>query len=84
MENIIRLAKEGKRVLSGPFLDEGDLRGIYIFDVKTTEGAEVLCSTDPAIQSGQLRMELKPWYDSAALMGVNELHGKLKKKSPTD
>ncbi len=42
MENIGRLADAGKLVLAGPFLKEGDLRGIYIFDVKTEEEAKAL------------------------------------------
>ncbi len=79
MENIGRLAKEGKLVLAGPFFGSGELRGIYIFDVKTIEEAEALTNTDPAIQSGSLVMELKEWYGSAALMGVNETHDKISK-----
>lgn len=81
LENITRLADEGKLVLAGPFLDDGDLRGIYIFNVTTIEEAQALTETDPAIQAGSLTMELIPWYGSAALMGVNEDHGKLSKKS---
>ena len=77
MENIQRLADEGMLSLAGPFLDDGDLRGIYIFNVTTLEEAKALTETDPAIQSGQLVMELHPWYGSAALMKVNELHGKI-------
>ena len=37
MASIQRLAQEDKLVLAGPFLDNGDLTGIYIFDVKTIE-----------------------------------------------
>src|ERR1043165_3193469 len=37
--NINRLAREGKLVLAGPFADDGDLRGIYIFDVATVAEA---------------------------------------------
>lgn len=81
MENITRLANEGKLVLAGPFLGEGELRGIYIFNVTTIEEAQALTETDPAIQAGSLIMELLPWYGSAALMGVNEEHYKLSKKS---
>jgi uncharacterized protein YciI len=77
--NIGRLAAEGKLVLAGPFADDGALRGIYIFDVATVAEAEALTRTDPAIQAGQLVMELHPWYGSAALMMVNEVHAKIQK-----
>ncbi|MDF1696844.1 MAG: YciI family protein [Saprospiraceae bacterium] len=79
MENIGRLAEMGKLVLAGPFLKEGDLRGIYIFDVTTEEEAKSLVETDPAIQEGSLVMELVPWYGSAALMEVGEIHEKISK-----
>lgn len=79
MENISRLAEEGKLVLAGPFLNDGDLRGIYIFDVKTEKEAKALVETDPAIQQGSLVMELAPWYGSAALMEVNGIHKSIAK-----
>jgi len=79
MDNIGRLAEEGKLVLAGPFISEGDLRGIYIFDVKTEEEAKALVETDPAIKAGSLEMELIPWYGSAALMEVGEIHKRIAK-----
>ncbi|GGB70467.1 YciI family protein [Shewanella inventionis] len=79
MANIGRLAEAGKLVLAGPFLDNGELRGIYIFDVETIEQAKQLTETDPAIQAGSLVMELIPWYGSAALMEVNDIHNTLAK-----
>jgi uncharacterized protein YciI len=81
-ENIRRLAAEGKLVLAGPFGDNGELRGIYVFDVATVAEAEALTRTDPAVQAGQLVMELHPWYGSAALMMVNEVHAKIQKPRP--
>ncbi|MFZ1288865.1 MAG: YciI family protein [Melioribacteraceae bacterium] len=81
LQNIFRLADEGKLVLAGPFFSDGDLRGIYVFDVNTIEDAKKLTETDPAIQQGSLVMELIPWYGSAALMEVNEISKTLTKKS---
>ena len=80
MDNIQRLAEEGKLVLAGPFLADSNFRGIYIFDVKTVEEAQALTNTDPAIQYGSLVMELKPWYGSAALKEVNGLHKRVAQK----
>lgn len=79
LDNIGRLAEEGKLVLAGPFFGDDDLRGIYIFNVTTTEEAKKLTETDPAIQQGRLVMELHQWYGSAAVMQVNELHNKIAK-----
>ena len=82
LDNINRLASEGKLVLAGPFMDDGELRGLYVFDVQTVEEARRLTETDPAIQAGRLEMELHPWYGSAALMKVNEIHGRIAQNAP--
>jgi hypothetical protein len=63
-------------------LDNTELRGIYVFNVKSIEEAQKLCETDPAIKAGSLEMELHPWYGSAALLKVTEIHAKLAKKQP--
>lgn len=84
LKNIERLAKEGKLVLAGPFLDDGEIRGIYIFNVESIEEAKELTESDPAIEAGSLIMELKEWYGSAALMEVNDIHRTLQKKGITD
>ncbi len=81
MKNIGRMADMGKLILAGPFMDNGEVRGIYIFNVATVEEARELTASDPAIQAGRLVMELHPWYGSAALLLVNGLHNKVAKKS---
>lgn len=81
MDNINRMAKEGKLVVAGPFMDNGDIRGIYIFDVKSIEEAKILTETDPAVKAGRLTMELHLWYCSAALMLVNPIHETISRKN---
>lgn len=80
MKNIGRMADLGKLILAGPFMDNGEVRGIYVFNVATVEEARELTASDPAIQAGRLVMELHPWYGSAALLLVNGLHNKVAKK----
>lgn len=82
MENIQRLADQGLLVLAGPFLDDGAVRGIFIFDVETVAEAEALVATDPAIQSGRLKWVLRPWYGSAAVRQINETHNKIQRAQP--
>lgn len=84
LENIGRMAEEGKLVLAGPFFGDQDLRGIYIFNVGTVEEAEALSNSDPAIQAGVFKLELMEWYGSAALMAVNDIHYSLSKKEFTE
>ncbi|MDZ7724989.1 MAG: YciI family protein [candidate division KSB1 bacterium] len=81
LDNIHRLAEEGKLVLAGPFLDDSEIRGIYVFNVATIAETRELTQTDPAIQAGRLIMDLYTWYGSAALLKVNDWHKRLAKKS---
>jgi uncharacterized protein len=84
LANIMRMADLGSLVVAGPFLDDGPLRGIYIFKVATIDEARALTATDPAIQGGHLEMELHPWYGSAALVELTAIHKRVQKKSITD
>ena len=61
MANIQKLAAAKKLKVAGPFLDDGDLRGIFILDVATPEEAKRLTDADPAVQAGRLIMEIHPW-----------------------
>lgn len=67
MANMTRLYNEGKLKVAGPFGDDGNWRGIFIFDsgaagCETKEDIEQLLKTDPAIASGRLGYEIHPWY----------------------
>jgi uncharacterized protein YciI len=81
LANIRRMAEQGRLVLAGPFMDDGDIRGIYVFATDDVEQAREWTETDPAVQAGSLVMELHPWYGSAALMKVNDIHERIAKQS---
>lgn len=80
MDNINRMAEEGKLIIAGPFMDDFKTKGIYIFNVKTVKEAEELTATDPAIKAGRLVMELHPWYGPAGLMALDSIQKKITKK----
>ena len=84
LNNIIRLANEGKLIVAGPFLDDQPVRGIFIFNVQSIDEAKALTATDPAIKAGVLKMELRPWYGSAALIETMRLHKSIEKRSVVD
>ena len=68
MQNIKRLAKEGKLVVAGPLEDNAkQYRGIFILNAKTIEEASALLQTDPAVSAKIFDTELYSWYGSAAL-----------------
>jgi uncharacterized protein YciI len=61
LANIKLLLEEGKLIVAGPFLDDTDLRGIFIFDCESENEVKELVETDPAIKAGRLRYEIHPW-----------------------
>ncbi len=81
MTNINRLSELKKLILAGPFIEGGEMRGIFIFDVSTKAEAEELTNSDPAVKAGVLKMNLVEWYGSAALMFMPENQKKVQKKS---
>jgi uncharacterized protein YciI len=61
MANINRLAEMKKLVVAGPFGDNGNLRGIFVFRVASLAEAKELAETDPAVQAGRLAIKMHPW-----------------------
>jgi uncharacterized protein YciI len=61
LANINRLADLKKLVVAGPFGDDGNLRGIFVFRVASLQEAQQLSATDPMIKVGRLVIELHPW-----------------------
>jgi uncharacterized protein YciI len=80
MENITKMANDGNLSMAGPFFGDGELRGIYIFNVESIEEAKKLTETDPLIQTGGLIMELHLWYGSAALQEMGKIHSTIARK----
>src|SRR5437660_1866428 len=66
--NIERLAGLKKLVVAGPFGDEGELRGIFVFRVGSLKEAQDLAATDPMIKIDRLRLELHPWSVPAGVL----------------
>lgn len=62
MANIHKMAEIGKLKIAGPFGDDGNWRGIFIFDVESEEEVKELIKNDPAIQAGRLSYEIHPWW----------------------
>lgn len=57
-----RMYEEGHADISGPFGDDGDIRGITIYNTPTLEMADSLANMDPMVKSGRLIIEIHPWW----------------------
>lgn len=49
-------------------MDDGDWRGVFVFNVPTQEEVEKLLQTDAAISSGRLSYIIHPWYSQKGAM----------------
>jgi uncharacterized protein YciI len=80
MDNINRLAKDGKLIVAGPLKkNDKNYRGIFILNAKTIEEANELLLTDPAIKEKLFEVEVFEWYGSAALPEYLKIHDKIEK-----
>ena len=62
MANIQKMADDGHLAIAGPFGDDGDWRGIFIFKTKTLDETKKLVEQDPMIKAGWLTYEIHPWW----------------------
>lgn len=57
-----RMYELGYADISGPFGDDGDIRGITIYNTPTLQMADSLAHLDPMVQAGRLEIEIHPWW----------------------
>lgn len=62
LEHLGRMYNEGYADISGPFGDDGDIRGITIYNTPTLEIADSLANMDPMVKAGRLVIEIHPWW----------------------
>lgn len=60
MANIGRMAEHGALLVAGPFLNGGDLRGVFVFR-PGDDPLDSLMAGDPAIAARRLECRLYPW-----------------------
>lgn len=59
--HIRRMMDEGKMLAAGPFLNNGELRGIFVFNTESAEEAKAWAEADPMVKAGWLTVEIHPW-----------------------
>jgi uncharacterized protein YciI len=68
LANIQRLAALKKLVVAGPFGDDTNLRGIFVFRVDSLAEAQTLAATDPAVKASRMVIDLHPWQVPAGIL----------------
>lgn len=67
LEHLQRMYDLGYADISGPFGDNGDIRGITIYNVPTLQMADSLANLDPMVKAGRLAIEVHPWWAGKGL-----------------
>jgi uncharacterized protein YciI len=57
-----RMYEEGYADISGPFGDDGEIRGLTIYNTPTLAIADSLAKLDPLVKAGRLEIEVHPWW----------------------
>ncbi len=62
MAHLSRMYTEGYTSLTGPMGDDGELRGIVVYNTPTQKEADSLARLDPMVMAGRLKVEVHPWW----------------------
>jgi uncharacterized protein YciI len=62
LKHLGRMYELGYADISGPFGDDGEIRGITIYNTPTLEMADSLAHLDPMVRAGRLLIEIHPWW----------------------
>ena len=62
LEHLGKMYELGYADISGPFGDDGNIRGMTIYNVPTKKMADSLANADPMVKAGRLEIEMHPWW----------------------
>lgn len=62
LSHLSRMYEEGYTSLTGPMGDEGEIRGIVVYNTPTQREADSLANLDPMVKAGRLKVEVHPWW----------------------
>lgn len=59
---LMQLRAEGKLLISGPVIEDPELKGVGIFNTADIEEVKRLSDGDPAVREGRLVYEIYHWF----------------------
>ena len=62
LKYLFTLKEQGKISVFGPLTDNGDIRGIGIFNLTDVKEVEKLLNDDELVKSGHMIYEIHPWF----------------------
>jgi uncharacterized protein len=80
LANIRRMFDAHRLVCAGPFVDDGPLQGIYIFDADSVAQIQPLLGADPFLSTGHMVCTLRRWLGP---VGISETYRRVAGADPT-
>jgi uncharacterized protein YciI len=68
---LMGLMQQGKLALAGPFHDDGELKGIFIYSVPVDEAMK-LEAEDPMVKNGFFKIEGHPWATAKGVLAAGQ------------
>jgi uncharacterized protein len=68
---LIGLMHQGKLALAGPFRDDGEIKGIFIYSGPMDEAMK-LESEDPMVKNGFFKLEAHPWATAKGVLAAGQ------------
>lgn len=65
-----RQKEAGRYLLTGPFADREDPRGLVVMRAESIDAAREIMEADPAVRAGVFRVVLRPWYAAKGITVV--------------
>ncbi len=62
LRHLVGLVRSGCLVVNGPVTDGDDLRGVSLYATADLDQVRAWVAEDPAVVSGRLRAEVRPWF----------------------
>jgi len=59
---VLSTLNSGKAIIAGPFTDDGDIIGVFVFRAPSAAEAKAWAEANPAVASGQYSVEMHPWW----------------------
>lgn len=59
---LLSLRKEGKLLINGPVLAEGELLGVSIYASADLDEVKAIAENDPAVKAGRIIIKAFPWF----------------------
>jgi uncharacterized protein len=59
---VLATLDSGKAVIAGPFTDDGEIIGVFVFRAPSAAEAKAWAEADPSVASGQYIVEMHPWW----------------------